>query len=229
MPQAGRICPQGSQGCSTGQQCQTLGTVLRTTNLFPKWCGQSLGCPWDASPTPPPLLPGVTAPTPPHHPHWGTSLESPGTELGVTSHHPPPTQHVHSAQRKQKPEPWGPCQMGTNNACLWNQHILAAPKPRWRPRGLLMPFGHVTSAALAAQLLLPLLRVPGGSRGVPGVCWSRSYLPPFIFQGCSAPRAGLGESHPGTDLSSRRAPRGQRGMSHAWSWLWCSSRDQLIP
>lgn len=88
--------------------------------------------------------PGVTAPTPPHRPRWGTSLSSPRTELGITSHRPPPTQHVHSAQRKHKPEPWGSHQMGTNNTCVWDQHILAAPKPHWRPRGLLMPFGRIT-------------------------------------------------------------------------------------
>lgn len=81
--------------------------------------------------------------------------------------------------------------------------------------GLPMPFIHRTSAALATPLLLSLVRVPGGARGVPGVSWSRSYLLPFIFQGRSALRAELGESRPRMGPCSWQDPRGLRGRSHA--------------
>lgn len=117
---------------------------------------------------------------------------------------------------KQKPETWVSPQMGTSSMYVGDGYILAAPKPHWRPWGLPMPFIHITSAAPATQLLLSLLRVPGGAWGVPGVSWSRLYLLPFIFQGRSAFRAELGESRPPTGPSSWRARHGLWGRSHAW-------------
>lgn len=145
-------------------------------------------------------------------PSWGISLKSPRTKLGDISHHHP--------QTKPETRDTGVPSEGDKQYVCGGLAYFAALKPHWRPWGLLTPFIHIASAATS----LPAVSARGDCSG---------YLV-FPGAGCmcchsSSLQAELRESRPGMGPCSQRAPRGQRGTSHAQSWLRHSSRDQLIP
>lgn len=189
------------------------------TESLPRQHRQSLGYPWGASLTLPPLPPGVTAPT--MLPHVGISLScAPEPAWG---HEPsPPTKLVCAPCTKQNRN------QGHGDPILWEPAISVGMSLFQQ---LQIHTGVPVNALHSCKLcscFSPCCKC-WGSRGVPGVSWNRWYLLPFIFQGRSAPWAELGKSHPWMGLCSRRAPRGQRGTSHAQELLVAQRQGQANP
>lgn len=190
---------------------------------LPRQHRQSLDYPRDAGLSLPPLPAAVTTPT--LLPMLGYLSLEPQNQPGDMSHSHPQTWYVHPAQSKTEPETWGAHPMGTSNTSR-NGCILATPNPHWRP--CQHPSLTQTLQRWLCSCFSPCCRC-WGSWGVPGVSWNRSYLLPFIFQGCSAPWAELGESGPGLGPCSRRAPHGQRGMGHAQELVVVQGQGQDNP